>query len=68
LQFLGLSILKRLNQVIMLYTVMLKENEVPVRNEEELAEIRWVPVMKLKTLSWSEGPAPQIRQWIKAKL
>ena len=60
LTLVGVAMMKRLRQLVVLYHVVLRPEEEPVRNAEELAEIRWVPLSKLK-LSWNEGPGPLIK-------
>jgi NAD+ diphosphatase len=67
LRLLGVASMRRLRQLVVLYHVELRPEEEPVRNAEELAEIRWVPLAKLK-LSWSEGPGPLIKAFVAARL
>ncbi len=67
LTLLGVASMKRLRQLVVLYHVVLRPEEEPVRNAEELAEIRWVPLAKLR-LSWTEGPGPLIRALVSSRL
>jgi NAD+ diphosphatase len=67
LTLLGVASFKRLRQIVILFHVALQPEEEPVRNAEELAEIRWVPLSKLK-LSWPEGPGPLIRAFVASRL
>ncbi len=60
LTLVGVSIVPRMNQLVVLYHVELREDEEPVRNADELAEMKWVPLSKVK-LTWTEGPGPQIK-------
>lgn len=69
LKLLGVAMFVRLNQLIILYTLRLIDGEVPVRNEQELADMAWVPLHKLKiSSSWDDGPLPLVKAWVSERL
>jgi NADH pyrophosphatase NudC (nudix superfamily) len=68
LRLLGVAMFHRMNQLSIVFTVRLESNEEPVRNEKELAEMRWVPLHKLNLGRWSEGPAKLVKDWVAERL
>lgn len=70
LELLGVRVFKRMNQLTILYTVSLREDEEPVMNKDELAEMKWIPLSKINRtlLSWKDGPADLVRAWVEKML
>lgn len=67
LRLVGVASFRRLNQVIVLYHVVLGEEVRVVANTDELAAIQWVPLSKFH-VRWREGAGPLLKEWLKSRL
>lgn len=67
LSLLGVASLQRLNQICIVYHVVLPETDVVKPNPAELEAVSWVPLAKLK-LGWKEGPGPLLQKWLMQRM
>ncbi len=56
----------RLNQVLIVYHVLLPPDTRVQHDPAEIAATKWVPLHKLKP--WSEGTGPPVARWLKRRL